>query len=197
MSARRGEVRIIAGAWRSRRIRFPAAPGLRPTPDRLRETLFNWLGPWIEGKRVLDLYAGSGALGIEALSRGAAAAVFVERSRRLAAAIRENLAWLGVVRAKVVCADALRFLERHDDKPDLVFVDPPYADAEGAAAAMRALARAGVLPADHRVYFEQRRGSPSAPGWELLRSAAAGDAEGRLLRLAVPVPPAGNLGPVR
>ena len=194
MSARRGEVRIIAGAWRSRRIRFPAAPGLRPTPDRLRETLFNWLGPWVQGRRVLDLYAGTGALGIEALSRGAASVVFVERARGLADAIRENLNRFGAAGATVVCDDALRFVERCGDAPDLVFVDPPYADAAGAAAVMQALARPGLLPAGHRVYFEQRRGAAPPSGWELLRRAAAGDAEGRLLSLAGPAAPQSGSG---
>jgi 16S rRNA G966 N2-methylase RsmD len=136
------ELRIVGGAWRSRRLRFSAARGLRPTPDRLRETLFNWLGPWIVGRRVLDLYAGSGALGIEALSRGAREAVFVERSAAVAAALRENLARLGVgtdssfprkressstprlpddkdagaPAARIECADALEWLGARSDQ---------------------------------------------------------------------------------
>ncbi|MGB5133433.1 MAG: RsmD family RNA methyltransferase, partial [Steroidobacteraceae bacterium] len=104
------ELRIIGGEWRGRRIRF-AAPGIRPTPDRVRETLFNWLAPFVEGSRCLDLFAGSGALGLEALSRGAAAATFVESDRLAAERLRETISGLGAERAVIVQADALRWLD--------------------------------------------------------------------------------------
>src|SRR5215216_3941131 len=102
-------LRIIGGAWRGRRFRFPAGE-IRPTPDRVRETLFNWLASRITGARCLDLFAGSGALGLEALSRGAADVVFVERERRAATAIEALLQEWGATNARVVCADALAWL---------------------------------------------------------------------------------------
>ncbi|MGH8428656.1 MAG: 16S rRNA (guanine(966)-N(2))-methyltransferase RsmD [Gammaproteobacteria bacterium] len=184
VSMRRGELRIVGGTWRSRRIRFPAVPGLRPTPDRLRETLFDWLGPWIEGRRVLDLYAGSGALGLEALSRGAREAVFVERSRTVAAALRENLAALGAADAgRIECADALAFLHSDPDAFDLVFLDPPWASGL-ATASLTALATDGRLTTDHRVYLELRatpEPTPLPTGWTELVATRVGEAVGQLL----------------
>jgi len=121
-----GRLRIIAGTLRGSRIDVPAAPGLRPTTDRVRETLFNWLAPVIAGARCLDLFAGTGALGIEALSRGARECVFVERDRSLARQIEDNLARLKVAAGKVVCADAASFLALTPSGFDVVFVDPPF-----------------------------------------------------------------------
>lgn len=181
MAAGRGEVRIIGGLWRSRRIRFPSARGLRPTPDRLRETLFDWLGPWVAGRRALDLYAGSGALGIEALSRGAAEAVFVERSRRVAAALKKNLTALETVAYEVVCADAPAYLRRCSRQFDLVFLDPPF-DEGRVEPALGLLAGCALLATDHRVYVEQRRGTGPPSGWTVLNRAAAGEAQALLLR---------------
>ena len=106
-----GELRIIGGAWRSRRIRFPDRPGLRPTPDRVRETLFNWLGQDLTGRDCLDLYAGSGALGFEAASRGARRVVMVERDAAALRALQANRALLDAAAVAVVCADALEFLQ--------------------------------------------------------------------------------------
>lgn len=125
-----GKVRLIAGRWRGTKLNVPDAPGLRPTSDRVRETLFNWLMPVLPGARVLDLFAGSGALGLEALSRGAGSAVLVERDRALAAALRELTTRLpGGEAAQVVQADALAWLPGQGDGSfDLAFVDPPFAD---------------------------------------------------------------------
>ena len=125
--AGRNRVRIIGGDWRSRVVRFPSSTELRPTPDRVRETLFNWLGQRLDGQDALDLFAGSGALGFEALSRGAARVVMVERDRRVAEALREAARELDAKGADVVVADALAFLARDTASYDLVFVDPPYA----------------------------------------------------------------------
>lgn len=121
------QLRIIGGRWRGRRLTFPAVPGLRPTPDRVRETLFNWLTPFIDGARCLDLFAGSGALGLEALSRGAGDVVFVERDRRVVRTLRENLKTLGAV-ADIHPADALDWLSRDGSSEpfDIVFLDPPF-----------------------------------------------------------------------
>ena len=136
----RNRVRIIGGEWRSRLVRFPPSAELRPTPDRVRETLFNWLGQRLDGLDALDLFAGSGALGFEALSRGAARVVMVERDRRVADGLREAARELDARGADVVVGDALAFLARDTGSYDVVFVDPPYASD----IALRALA---ALPA--------------------------------------------------
>lgn len=124
-----GKVRLIGGRWRGTRLAVPDAPGLRPTSDRVRETLFNWLLPMLPGARVLDLFAGSGALGLEALSRGAASAVLVERDPALAKALRDTTARLqGGESATVVQADAMAWLASQPGAAfDLAFVDPPFA----------------------------------------------------------------------
>ena len=122
-----GQIRIIGGQWRGRKLPVPNSPGLRPTTDRVRETLFNWLTPALPGARVLDLFAGTGVLGLEALSRGAAQAVLVERDPGLAAALREAVARLSAP-AEVHAADALAWLGSHGRTFDLVFLDPPFAD---------------------------------------------------------------------
>lgn len=123
-----GRVRIIGGQLRGSRLAVPVSAGLRPTPDRVRETVFNWLQPVIAGARCLDLFAGTGALGIEALSRGAAAVTFVEKSPSLAAALRGNLARLRQNEvAGVRCVDVAALLETEAPAPcDVVFVDPPF-----------------------------------------------------------------------
>lgn len=119
-------LRIIGGEWRSRQLRFADAPGLRPTPDRVRETLFNWLQRQIPGARCLDLFAGSGALGFEALSRGAREVVLVEKHPAAAKALRDNIALLGAQNVQLVHDDALRFLQREAEGFDVIFLDPPF-----------------------------------------------------------------------
>src|SRR4051812_41703413 len=123
-SMTRNRVRIIAGQWRSRLVRFPEAPGLRPTPDRVRETLFNWLGQHLDGLSCLDLFAGSGALGFEALSRGARRVVMVERDRATAAALRASAQSLEAANVEIIESDAMRFLAQPREAFDVVFVDP-------------------------------------------------------------------------
>ena len=120
------QLRIIAGQWRGRRLEFPDLPGLRPTPDRVRETLFNWLAPVLPGARCLDLFAGSGALGIEALSRGAAEVTFVERQPLVVRALRENLARLKAENARVEMSDALAWLRQPATPFEIVLLDPPF-----------------------------------------------------------------------
>jgi 16S rRNA (guanine966-N2)-methyltransferase len=169
-------LRIIAGRHRGRRLRFPAGVAIRPTPDRVRETLFNWLQPRIDQARVLDLFAGSGALGLEALSRGAAQVTFIEKDRRAAAAIEALLQEWQEGSAKVVCDDAVGWLARDGAGPfDIVFLDPPY-DANLLADAAEALT--GRLAADARVYLERRARDPlpALPGaWKELRAGRAGE----------------------
>lgn len=194
MSGARGEIRIIGGVWRSRRVRFPAAPGLRPTPDRVRETLFNWLGPAVEGASVLDLFAGSGALGLEALSRGAAQVAFVERSRGAAEALRANLALLGAdVRARVHREDALKWLQRTRETFGLVFVDPPYA-SRLLDPALAALVQGERLTLHHRVYVEHGGEFMPPAEWQVLKETRAGDVRATLLRARESAPGRGGNG---
>jgi 16S rRNA (guanine966-N2)-methyltransferase len=171
-------LRIIGGRHRGRRLRFPAGVEIRPTPDRVRETLFNWLQPRLDGARVLDLFAGSGALGLEALSRGAAQVTFIERDRRASAAITQLLAEWREPSAAVVCADALGWLGSARAQPfDIVFLDPPY-DAELLGKTARVLAAGGHLAPDARVYLERRASEPMAAlpdGWRELRAGRAGE----------------------
>jgi 16S rRNA (guanine966-N2)-methyltransferase len=169
-------LRIIGGEWRGRRIRFPGRGGIRPTPDRVRETLFNWLMAKVPGSRCLDLFAGSGALGLEALSRGAAHATFVERVRGNAASLRDTTALLAPGRATVVEADAIAWLATDPQPFDIVFLDPPFADGV-LAESMRQLEARGWLAEDARVYLESsgREGAPALPaGWILHRTGRAG-----------------------
>lgn len=153
------QVRIIAGAYRRRRILFPRLPALRPTPDRVRETLFNWLRREIAGARCLDLFAGSGALGFEALSRGAADVVFVESNRRAAEAIRGNISRLEIRGAEVFPSDARDFLAAAPAAPfDIVFLDPPYGG--GTSGICRRLDAGGLVGPGGRIFIE----SAAPPG---------------------------------
>ncbi|WP_440996129.1 16S rRNA (guanine(966)-N(2))-methyltransferase RsmD [Arhodomonas sp. SL1] len=178
-------LRIIAGQWRGRRLSFPDSGGLRPTAERVRETLFNWLRSAVAGSRCLDLFAGSGALGLEAASRGATEVVCVERSGRTAAALRENVALLGAgERVRVIRADARRFLEGAGAPFDIVFLDPPFNSAIiGAASA--ALERNGWLVPGAWIYVESdRHGTAPAlpPEWICRRHGVAGGVDYRLYR---------------
>jgi 16S rRNA (guanine966-N2)-methyltransferase len=154
MHSNKGTLRIIGGKYRSRQLRVPSRPDLRPTPDRVRETLFNWLAPFIDGARCLDLFAGTGALGIEALSRGAAWVDFIERDPRLVQALRQNLQRLRQADAAVRCADALQTLsDAPVDAYDVVFIDPPFSDTLWQPAAF-ALENHGWLRSSAWIYLE-------------------------------------------
>lgn len=168
-----GKLRIIGGQWRSRIVEFADGDGVRPTPDRVRQTLYDWLAPHIEGAEVLDLFAGSGALGIEALSRGAAFVTFCERGAEQAQAIRDALQKLGATNAQVRQDDALALLARETHRYDLVLLDPPYAGPLLQQALDLLPPR---LKAHSRVYLEWPRGKPPqlAAGWSLLREKQAG-----------------------
>lgn len=173
-----GQLRIVAGQWRGRRLPVPDRPGLRPTPDRVRETLFNWLAPWIAGARCLDAFAGSGALGFEARSRGAGAVVMIERDPVAARQLQANARTLEVAGIEILRADALAWLESGPSGGpfDLVFLDPPFADGLLAPALDR-LARPGWLAPGARIYLEAPRDRPWPPlpaGWMLTRDRTAG-----------------------
>ncbi len=178
-----GTLRLIGGDYRRRRLPVLDSPGLRPTPDRVRETLFNWLATLTPGARVLDLFAGTGALGLEALSRGASEACFVERDPRVARQLANNLTTLGAEpRGRVVTADALAFLGGEPSPHSLVFLDPPF--HHGLAAACCAALEAGWLGEDAFIYVETEATlEPEVPAqWQLHREVRAGDSRGRLYR---------------
>lgn len=169
-----GEVRIIGGEWRRRRLAVPAVEGLRPTPDRVRETLFNWLGQRLDGQHCLDLFAGSGALGLEAASRGAASVTLVDADPRVVRhllAQREALG--GDHRVRVLQGDALHFLRDAEPLPafDLVFLDPPYALGL-LPRCLDALPR--LLAPGARVYLEDAAALPVPAGWESFRAGRGG-----------------------
>ncbi len=183
-------LRIIAGAWRGRRVNFPDLPGLRPTPDRVRETVFNWLQHEIQGTRCLDLFAGSGALGLEALSRGARETVFVEQAQAAARSVVDALGRLGgAARARVVEMGASRFLKSGGEsfgKPfDIAFMDPPFGQ-NMLTEYVPLLDVGGWVKAGGMVYLENEKsaGVPPLPArWELLKSKSAGEVGYHLARV--------------
>jgi 16S rRNA (guanine966-N2)-methyltransferase len=182
----RNSVRIIAGAWRGRRVHFPDMPALRPTPDRVRETLFNWLQHAVGGARCLDLFAGSGALGLEALSRGSAEVVFVEQFPAAARALQEQLnRFGGAARGRVMEMGVARFL-RTEPKPfDIAFLDPPY-HKDALTEYIPMLDSGNWLSLGGLVYLENERtaGVPALPQhWELLKSKSAGEVGYHLARV--------------
>ncbi len=182
----RGRLRIVAGIWRSRVLEFADAPGLRPTSERIRETLFNWLAPRLAGARCLDLYAGTGALGMEALSRGAASAVFVERSPSAVAALQRNVDLLEASGAIVKATDARHYLQSPDAGAfDVVFLDPPFAD-DNLGELCRLIREHGILADGANVYLEQHRAQavPELPDdWTVVKNKTAGNV--RYLLVAV------------
>lgn len=173
--AKTNQVRIIGGEWRSRRISFPDRDGLRPSADRVRETLFNWLGQDLAGQRCLDLFAGSGALGLEALSRGAACVVMVEKSRSVCEALRRNAAVLGAKNLQLHCADALEFATAAASDAaarfDLVFLDPPFHSTLLAQALPLV---APLLRPGARVYLESAKAFAANGAWRVRRQGRAG-----------------------
>jgi 16S rRNA (guanine966-N2)-methyltransferase len=173
------EIRIIGGRFKGRKLRFPATSDLRPTLGRVRETLFNWLAAEIAGARCLDLFAGSGALGFEALSRGAAEVTYVERNRKAASAIKSNVALLGIEQASVHCVDARQFLGRDRGAWDIVFFDPPF--AASACGLLDLLLTDSRLRPRGRVYVERPRREALPEPSRLIKEATAGDCRFGLL----------------
>lgn len=185
-SANQNRLRIIGGRWRGRKLDFPDAEGLRPTPDRVRETLFNWLQNDIVGARCLDLFAGSGALGLEALSRGAARAVLVENSRPVAQQLDAHLRTLQCSDGIVVNMDAQTFLERGpgDARYNVVFLDPPF--GKGLIKhCIKLLEEKHWLAKDALIYLEMERNlqTPDLPSnWKYTHERNAGQVNYYLAR---------------
>lgn len=171
------KLRIIGGEWRSRQIHFVDTPGLRPTPGRVRETLFNWLQNDIYGSRCLDLYAGSGALGFEAASRGAKSVIQVENNALACRSLKENSVALAADQIKIVQMDVMRFLAGDPEAFDLVFLDPPFG-LNLAVSACQWLDQKGWLKNRAKIYVETEAhpgflGMPE--NWKMLKSKTAGD----------------------
>ena len=176
--SRPGRLRIVAGKWRSRLLDIADVDGLRPTSERIRETLFNWLAPTIAGSRCLDLCAGTGALGFEAMSRGAREVVFVEKSPLAARVLRANAEMLEADCADIRQDDALKFLANRPGEPfDVVFLDPPFAAAMHGELC-RLLDERSWVHRDSLVYIEEDRAAPPVElpaGWTISRSRTAGN----------------------
>jgi 16S rRNA (guanine966-N2)-methyltransferase len=177
------QLRIIGGAWRGRKVEFAAVPGLRPTPNRVRETLFNWLMPVLREAACLDLFAGSGVLGLEAVSRGAASCVLVERDARAVAMLRAQVSRLAAGQVEVVAADALQWLAGASRPFDIVFLDPPFHSALLQDCVDR-LEQRGWLAASAWIYIESEAGTELQlpPHWQWYRDKRAGQVSYRLAR---------------
>ncbi|WP_324723157.1 16S rRNA (guanine(966)-N(2))-methyltransferase [Lelliottia sp. JS-SCA-14] len=177
-----GQIRIIGGQWRGRKLPVPDSPGLRPTTDRVRETLFNWLAPSMVDSRCLDCFAGSGALGLEALSRYAASATLLEMDRSVSQQLQQNLTTLKAINAKVVNTNALAFLAQKGTPHDVVFIDPPFRKGL-LEETLTLLENNGWLADDALIYVESEveNGLPPVPvHWDLHREQVAGQVAYRL-----------------
>lgn len=180
-----GQIRIIGGQWRGRKLPVPDSPGLRPTTDRVRETLFNWLAPYLVDARCLDCFAGSGALGLEALSRYAAKATLLEMERGVAQQLQKNLATLKASNAQVVNTNTLNYLNQPGEPYDIVFVDPPFRKGL-LEETLKLLETQGWLASGAMVYVESEveNGLPPVPAnWRLHREKVAGQVAYRLYSL--------------
>ena len=180
------QLRIIGGLWRGRKLSFPTLEGLRPTPDRVRETLFNWLAPEISGARCLDLFCGSGALGLEALSRGAARVDMVDSARAAVQQLRSNMALLQADTSQAKHDNALNWLSLNHEPYDIIFLDPPFHSGL-AAQCLAALAQQPLLKPHAWVYLEMGRDEelPALPShWHLHREKTAGQVRYQLFKVA-------------
>ncbi len=179
-----GRLRIVAGNWRSRLLEIADVPGLRPTSARIRETVFNWLAPRIAGARCLDLFAGTGALGLEALSRGAADCVFVEKSTKATQTLRANITTLQAENAVVHETNAVRFLQQAGDaRFEIVFLDPPFA-ADILPDLCTRLEESSLLADNARIYIEEDRNQPELElpePWQVLKTKNSGNVRYSLL----------------
>ena len=174
-------VRISAGEWRSRLLKFPDVDGLRPTPDRVRQTVFNWLGQELHGLSCLDLFAGTGVMGFEALSRGAKLAVLVEKSRIAYQALVDNQSALKATSAQVLNIDALQFLKQNQQKFDVIFLDPPY--NQGLLDQVLPLIKI-ALSEDGLIYVEAEFAVTDSADWQVYKHGQAGNVFYHLLKAA-------------
>jgi 16S rRNA (guanine(966)-N(2))-methyltransferase RsmD len=177
-TAKAGKIRIIGGEYRGRRIMVPDRRDLRPTPDRVRETLFNWLGQRLQDKNCLDLFAGSGALGFEAASRGAARVVMVENDRAVFASLAKARETIGAHAVELVLVDAFDYLAKSAERFDVVFLDPPFRQNALPALLERLPPR---LAPGARVYVEAPEPMDTAPSWRELKRSRAGQVSYQLL----------------
>ena len=183
-----GQLRIIGGKWRSRKLAFPQQGNLRPTPDRVRETVFNWLQAEVPGSCCLDMFAGSGALGFEAASRGAVEVVMIEQNRDAASALTRNIELLDAGNIQLVIADAIEWLKNNQRAFDIVFLDPPYkADLLGKCC--EALESGQSLAENAKIYLEHALGDDKIvipESWECLKNKSAGQVTYKLFSRASP-----------
>lgn len=183
------QLRIIGGQWRGRKLRFADGRGLRPTPDRVRETLFNWLMPYLPGARCLDLFTGSGALGLEALSRGASEVVLIDNNSKVISQMRDNLSLLEASNAETVQADGVKYLKQNQPATfDIVFLDPPYAD-KLLPECIDLLEQGNWLKDDAWIYIElpSNEALPGLPAnWQWHRNKQAGQVGYHLAHRAKP-----------
>ena len=180
-AATANKVRINAGEWRSRVLRFPDALGLRPTPERVRQTLFNWLGQELHGQHCLDLFAGSGALGVEAASRHAASVTLVEQNPAVHRALADNAALLKASQVRLQRMDALQFLAQDKQRYDVIFLDPPF--GQGWLVKLLPLLP-DHLSDDGLVYAEGELALQEGDGWQVLKHGKAGAVHYHLLKYA-------------
>jgi 16S rRNA (guanine(966)-N(2))-methyltransferase RsmD len=181
LSAAQNKVRIAGGEWRSRLLRFPDALGLRPTPDRVRQTLFNWLGQELYGRICLDLFAGSGALGFEALSRGAASVTLVDNNPAVYRALLDNAGLLKATKAQILRQDATQFLGQNRQLFDVIFLDPPF-DQQWLQKLMPQLAP--HLAANGLIYAESEQLLADSDDWQVIKHGKAGNVHYHLLKSA-------------
>ncbi len=189
-SKRHNRVRIVGGEWRSRVIEFPDALGLRPTPDRVRETLFNWLGQTLANQHCLDLFAGSGALGFEAASRGAAIVTMVEQDRAAADALTHNQTKLSATNCKIIRGDALKFIASSNEKFDVIFVDPPFASQlmpKLLPLLTNKLTPTGVIYAEWGEPLAVLLAQHLVPGLSIVKQGRAGAVHFALLSAQIPI----------
>lgn len=177
-----GQIRIISGQWRGRKLPVPDSPGLRPTTDRVRETVFNWLAPVLHGARCLDCFTGSGALGLEALSRYANEVIMLEYERNVAEQLRKNVQTLKSEQAKVIQTDSLQYLAQPGQPFDVVFIDPPFRRGM-LAECCQLLEQNNWLSAEAYIYIEAELEAGELPvpqSWRLHREKTAGQVAYRL-----------------
>lgn len=174
-------VRINAGEWRSRLLKFPDVAGLRPTPDRVRQTLFNWLGQDLTGQTCLDLFAGTGVMGFEALSRGASTVTLVEKSSAAFQALLENKRLLNATQAQILQQDAVQFLSNNQQQFSLIFIDPPY-NQQWLPKLMPLLK--AHLQEEGVIYVEAEYALLSDADWQVIKAGKAGNVFYHLLKSA-------------